>query len=95
MHQDARRTRTLALLLAVIFLGAQFHFCADLSTGPASTHMCPVCSAAGSAVTTPAVLIVGASISHRLEIRGYTLGASTDIPRSISPRAPPTFGSIS
>lgn len=95
MHRNLRRIRILAVLLAIIFLGAQFHFCADLSAAPASTHMCPVCSAAGSAVATPAPLIVGASISHRLEIRGYSLVVSMDTPRAISPRAPPSSDSIS
>ncbi len=95
MHRGLLRIRILAVLLAIIFLGAQFHFCADLTSGPASSHMCPVCSAASSAVTTPALLIAVASISHRLENRSYTLAASSDIPRAISPRAPPSFGSIS
>src|SRR6267154_2311897 len=49
VHQNARRFRILAVLLAVMFLGAQFHFCADLNTAPDS-HFCPVCSAASSAV---------------------------------------------
>ncbi len=95
MHRGLLRIRILAVLLAIIFLGAQFHFCADLSAGPASTHMCPVCSAAGSVVTTPALLIAVAPISHRLEIPGYSLAVSTDAPRAISPRAPPSFDSIS
>ena len=95
MHRNLLRISILAVLLAIIFLGAQFHFCADLSAGPSTSHMCPVCSAASLAVTTPAFLIAVASISHPLEIRGYSLATSTHIPRAISPRAPPSFGSIS
>src|ERR1700674_2887904 len=90
MHRDLPRIRILAVFLAIIFLGAQLHFCADLSGGPASSHMCPVCSAASSAVSTPALLIALVSIFDRLEYRGYSLVVSTHIPRSISPRAPPS-----
>jgi hypothetical protein len=44
MHRSPSRVRVLALLLVVIFLGAQFHFCFDLAGGPASSHYCPICS---------------------------------------------------
>ena len=54
MHSKAKRVRLLALLLGFIFLGAQFHFCMDLSASPSATHFCPVCSVVGSAVTTQA-----------------------------------------
>ena len=50
MSVTVRRIRIIALLLAVIFLGAQFHYCADLSSGPSSTHICPLCSAVGAVV---------------------------------------------
>jgi len=95
MHRDLPQIRILAVLLAIIFLGAQFHFCADLNAGPASSHICPVCNAASSAVSTPALLIALVSISDRLENRGYSLTVSTHIPRAVSPRAPPSFASIS
>jgi len=95
MQRDLPRIRILAVFLAIIFLGAQLHFCADLSAGPASSHMCPVCSAANSAVTTPTLLIAIVSISDRWESRGYSLAVSTHIPRAISPRAPPSLGSAS
>ena len=72
MQRDLPRIRILAVFLAIIFLGAQLHFCADLSAGPASSHMCPVCSAANSAVTTPTLLIAIVSIPDRWESRGYS-----------------------
>jgi hypothetical protein len=96
MHQDAGRVRTLALLLAIIFLGAQFHFCADLTTGPAaSSHFCPVCSAASSAVVAHSFSIAPLPIANRLETRCFRLGILTHIPLAISPRAPPSCSSIS
>jgi hypothetical protein len=77
-----------------MFLGAQFHFCADLSAAPAS-HFCPVCSAASSAVVAHALFIAPLPVANRLETRGLSLVISSHIPRSISPRAPPSLGSFS
>src|SRR5690349_14394037 len=48
MSGKARRVRLAALLLGMIFLVAQFHFCSDLSVSASATHVCPVCSVAGS-----------------------------------------------
>jgi len=85
----------LALLLAVFFLGAQFHFCANSTAAPASSHFCPVCSATTSAMATEAPLLTVAPASDRLESLGARLALSIDIPQAISPRAPPTSGRVS
>jgi hypothetical protein len=95
MYQRTPRIAMLAVLLLVGFLGAQFHFCTDLSAAPASSHFCPVCSAASSAVVVHSLSIAPLPTANRLEMRGFRLVVSIHIPRSISPRAPPTFGSIS
>jgi hypothetical protein len=50
MPARTHRLAFLAIILALIFLGAQFHYCADLSFGTSGSHICPVCSATGSAV---------------------------------------------
>src|SRR4029077_13939554 len=92
MHQDTPRIRILALLLAIIFLGARFHFCADLGATPASSHFCPVCSATTSAMATEAPLLTVACVADRLESPSARLALSMDIPQAISPRAPPTSG---
>jgi hypothetical protein len=89
MHRDGSRLRILALLLAVIFLGAQFHFCADLTSGPTSSHICPVCSAAGSAVTTESPSAAIVAVTNRLEGFALVSSISSDTSRAISPRAPP------
>src|SRR6266576_2736978 len=47
MTGKARRVRLAALLLGMIFLVAQCHFCSDLSVSASATHVCPVCSVAG------------------------------------------------
>ena len=89
MYRKAQRIRLLALLLGVIFLGAQFHFCTDVSTSASATHFCPVCSVAGSAVATqsPSVALIPAA--NRLEIVSRVLMVSSAFPRAVSPRAPP------
>jgi len=93
MHTKTQRVRLVALLLGIIFLGAQFHFCTDLSASasPSATHFCPVCSVAGSAVTTqsPTVAIIPAT--HRLEVVSLVLTVSSAFPPAVSPRAPPAL----
>lgn len=93
MRGKAYRVRVVALLLGIIFLGAQFHFCTDLSasSSPSATHFCPVCSAVGSAVTTqlPTVALIPAA--NRLEVVSLVLAVSSAFPRATSPRAPPAL----
>ena len=52
MPSSTQRVRLVALLLGIIFLGAQFHFCTDVSASASATHFCPVCSVAGAALAT-------------------------------------------
>jgi hypothetical protein len=95
MHHRTPRIAVFALLMAVVFLGAQFHFCTDLSAAPASWHFCPVCSATTSAMATEALLLTVAPVSNRLESPAARLALSIDIPQAISPRAPPTPDRVS
>jgi len=94
MHHPTSRIAVLALLLAAVFLAAQFHFCADLSAAHDSSHLCPVCSATTSAMASESLLLVVAPVSNRLESPGVLVILSADIPRAISPRAPPISNSI-
>jgi hypothetical protein len=89
MFVNVRYIRTLALLLAVIFLGAQFHYCADLNSPPSGSHVCPLCSAVGSAVTPGTLDIVVAAAASRSEVPDVIARVSLEIPHSVSPRAPP------
>jgi hypothetical protein len=77
------------LLLAVIFLGAQFHYCADLSSGPSNPHICPICSAVGAVVVTHAPNILLSASLDRLEFFTAPESFSVELPHAISPRAPP------
>jgi len=91
MRSKAYRVRVIALLLGIIFLGAQFHFCADLSSSasPSATHFCPVCSVAGSAVTPQSPTVALIPVANRLEVVSLVLAVSSAFPRATSPRAPP------
>lgn len=80
-----------ALLLGVLFLGAQLHFCADFAPGPTGTHLCPVCSAAVSAAvpSTPVISLV--PTAARLERLAAVEVSFTDFSLHVSPRAPPAL----
>jgi hypothetical protein len=88
------RTNTrllLVLLLGMVFLAGQFHFCADRSSEPYATHICPVCATAGSAILTWAPSIAIIPVLDRLESLTVAFEVSSDTPRATSPRAPPSL----
>ena len=91
MQGKTQRIRILALLLAVIFLGVQFHFCTDLTDTPSASHFCPVCSTAGSVVATQSPVIAVVPVASRLEVTAVLVSVFSDVPRAISPRAPPAL----
>jgi len=91
MHSKAKRVRLLALLLGIIFLGAQFHFCTDLSASPSATHFCPVCSTVASAMATQSPTVALIPAGKRLEVVSPVLVVSSAFPRAVSPRAPPAL----
>src|SRR5260370_42193352 len=91
MQSKCLRFRILALFLGVIFLGAHFHFFADLTAAPSASHICPICSDAGSVVATPSPLIAIAPVTNRLELVPVLLSVSSAVPRATSPRAPPAL----
>jgi hypothetical protein len=91
MPNRRRNLGLLPLLLALIFLGVQMHFCADLTSAPTGTHICPVCSAVAAAVLTPSPIIAVISQVRPLEPPAYEVASSPEIPRATSPRAPPAI----
>ena len=91
MQAKSHRIRILALLLGVIFLGAQFHFCTDLSDNALASHFCPVCSTTGSAVATQSPVIAVVPVRNRLEATLLVLAFDSALPRATSPRAPPAL----
>ena len=90
MFGSLDRTWFCVLLLGIIFLAAQFHFCTDLTAGP-SSHICPICNAASSATVAHSFSIAPPQVANRLESPSHPLLISIHIPRSTSPRAPPSL----
>ena len=90
-HMQAKyhRIRILALLLGFFFLGAQFHFCTDLTTTPSASHICPVCSTTGSIVAAQSANFAFVPVTNRLEIAPLVVLVSSAVPPATSPRAPP------
>jgi len=80
-----------ALLLGIIFLGAQFHFCTDVSASASATHFCPVCSMVGAALATESPTVATIPATDRLEVVFLVLTVSSAFPRAVSPRAPPAL----
>jgi hypothetical protein len=91
MFANPKKLRYCALLLGIIFLAAQFHFCSDLNSGPGSSHPCQLCSAAGSVVATEALELSVVPVVHSLETISTVLSPSVELARSTSPRAPPAL----
>jgi hypothetical protein len=91
MSANPNKARVCALLLGIIFLAAQFHFCADLNSGPSGSHPCQLCSTAGSAVTTQTLDLAVVPVVNRLEVFATILAPSVEVQRSTSSRAPPAL----
>jgi hypothetical protein len=80
-----------ALTLAVVFLLAQFHFCAVLTGGNNSTHLCPFCSTAAAAIETDIPMLGMAPAVVRLDSAPPQIEVATTVAIGISPRAPPAL----
>jgi hypothetical protein len=91
MFANPYKARVSAVLLGLIFLAAQFHFCADLNSGPSGSHPCQLCSTAGSAVTTETLDLAVVPVVDRLEIFARILSPSVEVQRTTCPRAPPAL----
>ena len=89
MRDSRHKIAILAMLLALVFLGAQLHFCTDLNAAP--SHPCPVCSTADSIAPTAPIQDVGLVLSRRAETPAALDFISIVLPSVISPRAPPAL----
>jgi uncharacterized membrane protein (DUF4010 family) len=83
--------RVLALLFGIIFLAAQFHYCADVTSTATGSHICPLCSSAGSVIAPQAANLLIATIVNRLEVVAVTATLFLALPHATSPRAPPSL----
>ncbi len=88
MPAKSKRFFCVALLLGILF-AAQLHCYVDLNSRSLDTHVCPICSAAGTAVPTPSLIVEMAPAIDRMKIAGVVVFVPLVAPRSIAPRAPP------
>jgi hypothetical protein len=79
------------VVLAILFLAGQFHFCADTTSGALASHICPLCATAGSAILSPELSMAMIPVLHRLEVAAVAFEISIDVSRTTSPRAPPSL----
>jgi len=89
MPSKSKRFFFVALLLGGILLAGQQHCCVDLNSRSLDSHVCPICSATGTAVQTPSLIVEMAPAINRLEVSGVVVFVPPVVPRSIAPRAPP------
>ncbi len=89
MPEKSKQFFCLALLLAGVVFAAQLHCCVDLNSRTIDSHVCPICSAAGTAALTPSLIVEMAPAVNRLEASGILVSVSVVVPHSIAPRAPP------
>jgi hypothetical protein len=89
MSNQTRKLAFVALLLAVVFLAAQFHQCADLTSSATASHVCPVCSTAATVATTESPVIAFVSTETAFVPQVAPRVVSTHIPHAASPRASP------
>jgi hypothetical protein len=89
MPSKSKQVYFLFLLLGAILLTAQLHCCVELNSRMIDSHVCPICSIAGTAVPTPSLIVEMAPAINRLEVSGVVVSVPLVVPRSIAPRAPP------
>jgi hypothetical protein len=89
MPEKSKQFFYLALLLGTILFAAQLHCCVDLNSRPLDSHVCPICSATGTAITTPSPVVEMIPSSNHFEISGVAVSVPLVAPRNIAPRAPP------
>jgi hypothetical protein len=89
MPVKAKWVYFLALLLGVVFLATQMHCCVELNSASAGSHMCPICSAAGTAIATPSLALTMMQATNPVELPVELPKVSVVVHRNIGPRAPP------
>src|SRR5260370_17375962 len=89
MQSKSHRIRILALFLGVIFLGAQFHFCVELTAAPTASHICPVCSATGSVLAPRSPVVAIVPVTNRLQVVPFVRSVSSAGSPATPPPPPP------
>ena len=89
MPNRTKLTVLLAMILASLLFGAQLHCCMDLNSQSLDSHVCPICSATGSAIVSATLAIAMAPAINRLEEFGVVIAIPLVVPQGIAPRGPP------
>jgi len=89
MQRSTTQLRIAVLLVGLVFLAAQFHLCTELTSAGGVSHFCPYCATAGAAIASSAPTLGLAPANLLLDFSPAQVVASTDVPFSIAPRAPP------
>jgi hypothetical protein len=89
MPGNSKRVYFLAVLLACLFFVAQLHCCVDLGSKTADSHVCPICSTVGAAVSAPSLILATVPAINRLEVFGLMAAVLVVVSRNVAPRAPP------
>jgi hypothetical protein len=90
MPSDRANLRVLSgLLLALLLLGAQFHFLSDIDASPSGAHLCPVCCVLSFAILLASTVLCCLPAARRMEEPLSAVMVVSEVFRSISTRAPP------
>jgi hypothetical protein len=90
MPKVSTRALLLATILASLLIGAQLHCCVELNSQSLDSHVCPICSAGGSAIVAATPAIEMAPAVNRLEEFGVVIALPLVVPQGIAPRGPPS-----
>lgn len=92
MFGTSHKLRVFAVLLGIVFLAAQFHFCCCvLNAGLGGSHPCQLCSDAAWVLAAHAADLHIVRFVDRLETALPFFFHSAEASRSTSPRAPPVL----
>lgn len=84
------RIRVIALLLGIIFLGAQFHLCAEARPARApSSHVCPICLSGAWALPAHSPDVSVVPVERWIEVAASPGAPSMTMALTVVPRAPP------
>ena len=89
MSGHPQKVKVAVLLLGIVLLAAQLHCCVDLNSRTFDSHVCPICSTAGTAIATTALIIAAVPAVNRLEIFAVRALLPVVVLRNVGPRAPP------
>ena len=89
MSGKTKRVYILTLLLCVVFIAAKLHCCVELNSRTMDSRVCPICSLAGTAITTPSLIMAMVPAINRLEVFSAMAIVLVVVLRNVTPRAPP------